>query len=49
MPGIQPREVQIFENGVLQNIRYWTVDPFPLSVALVVLMFIHIWVALKYR
>ncbi len=36
VPGITPRDVQIYENGVLQNIRYFTSDPFPLSVALVI-------------
>ena len=36
VPGITPRDVQVYENNVRQPIRYWTTDPFPLSVALVI-------------
>lgn len=34
--GIDWREVRIYENGVRQRMSYWSVDPFPLSVALVI-------------
>jgi VWFA-related protein len=34
--GIDWREVQVYENGVRQQIRRFTSDPFPLSVALVI-------------
>ena len=36
VPGIDYREVRVYENGVRQKISNFTVDPFPLSVALVV-------------
>ena len=36
VPGITPREVRIYENGLRQQMRFFTVDPFPLSVALVI-------------
>lgn len=36
VPGIDWREVRIFENGVRQRMAFWSVDPFPLSVALVI-------------
>ncbi len=36
VPGIKAREVQVFENGYKQQIRLFTSDPFPLSVALVI-------------
>lgn len=36
VPGIDWREVRIYENGVRQHVSFYTVDPFPLSVALVV-------------
>jgi VWFA-related protein len=36
VPGIKPREVQVFENNLRQHISLFTVDPWPLSVALVV-------------
>jgi VWFA-related protein len=36
VPGINWREVRIYENNVPQRITNFTVDPFPLSVALVI-------------
>ncbi len=36
VPGITPRDVRIYENGLRQAIRLFTVDPIPLSVALVI-------------
>lgn len=36
VPGIHDREVRVFENGLRQPIRFYTTDPFPLSVALVI-------------
>ena len=36
VPGLTPRDVRIFENGTQQTIRLFTVDPFPLSVAIVI-------------
>lgn len=36
VPGIKPREVRIYENGLRQHISVFTVDPWPLSVALVI-------------
>jgi VWFA-related protein len=36
VPGINWREVQVFENNVRQKIQVFTVDPYPLSVALVI-------------
>ena len=36
VPGIQWREVRIYENGLRQQPAVFTVDPFPLSVALVI-------------
>jgi len=36
VPGIPPREIQVFENNVRQRIALFTVDPFPLSVAIVI-------------
>ncbi len=36
VPGLEWRDVRIYENGVRQHITNFTVDPFPLSVALVV-------------
>jgi VWFA-related protein len=36
VPGINWREVRVYENGVPQRITNFTVDPFPLSVALVI-------------
>jgi VWFA-related protein len=34
--GLKARDVQVFENGVPQPIRFFSVDPAPLSVALVI-------------
>lgn len=36
VPGIDWREVRIYENGVRQKMSIFTSDPFPLSVALVI-------------
>jgi VWFA-related protein len=36
VPGITARDVRIYENGVRQPLRFFTSDPFPLSVALVI-------------
>jgi VWFA-related protein len=36
MPGLTWRDVRIYENGVRQQMRLFTVDPFPLSVAVVI-------------
>lgn len=36
VPDISWRDVRVFENGVRQQIKYWSPDPFPLSVAFVV-------------
>jgi VWFA-related protein len=36
VPGIHARDVRVFENGARQPIRFFTTDPFPLSVALVI-------------
>nr|WP_184216107.1 VWA domain-containing protein [Granulicella aggregans] len=36
VPGIDWREVRIYENGVRQRMAIFTSDPFPLSVALVI-------------
>ncbi len=36
VPGIAAREVRIYENGLRQKLDFFTVDPFPLSVALVI-------------
>jgi VWFA-related protein len=36
VPGIQPREVRVYENNVRQQLSLFTTDPFPLSVALVI-------------
>ncbi len=36
VPGITPRDVRVYENGSRQAIRLFTVDPIPLSVALVI-------------
>jgi VWFA-related protein len=34
--GLTWRDVRVYENGVRQQIRYWTVDPFPISAAFVI-------------
>jgi VWFA-related protein len=36
VPGLTWRDTRVFENGVRQHMSYFTVDPFPLSVALVI-------------
>ena len=36
VPGITYREVRVFENNLRQKLAIFTVDPFPLSVALVI-------------
>ncbi len=36
VPGLTARDIRVYENGVLQHITNFTVDPFPLSVALVI-------------
>jgi len=36
VPGLTWRDVRVFENGYRQHIDLFTVDPFPLSVALVI-------------
>jgi VWFA-related protein len=36
VPGLTWRDVRIYENGLFQHMSLFTVDPFPLSVALVI-------------
>ena len=36
VPGLTPRDVRVYENGAQQNVRLFTVDPTPLSVAIVI-------------
>ncbi|MEO6912056.1 MAG: VWA domain-containing protein [Edaphobacter sp.] len=36
VPGLTWRDVRVYENGLRQQLALWTVDPFPLSVALVI-------------
>jgi VWFA-related protein len=36
VPDLTPRDVRIYENGLRQSMRFWTSDPFPLSVAFVI-------------
>ena len=36
VPGIQPREIHVYENNVRQHMQVFTVDPFPLTVAVVI-------------
>lgn len=36
VPGLTYRDFQLYENGVQQRITWFTVDPFPLSVAFVI-------------
>ncbi len=36
VPGLTARDVRVYENGLRQAIRLFTVDPIPLSVALVI-------------
>ncbi len=36
VPGLQSREIHVYENNVRQRMQVFTVDPFPLSVAIVI-------------
>ena len=36
VPGLQPREIHVYENNVRQHMQVFTVDPFPLTVAVVI-------------
>ncbi len=36
VPGLTSRDVHVYENNVRQHMQFWNVDPFPLSVALVI-------------
>ena len=36
VPGLTERDVRVYENGVQQSVRYFTADPNPLSVGLVI-------------
>jgi VWFA-related protein len=36
VPGLTYRDVRVFEDGTLQQMKLFTVDPFPLSVAVVI-------------
>jgi VWFA-related protein len=36
VPGLTYRDVRVYENGVLENVKAFTTDPAPLSVALVI-------------
>jgi VWFA-related protein len=36
VPGLEPRDVQVYENGLLQHVQLFTNDAIPLSVAIVV-------------
>jgi VWFA-related protein len=36
VPGLTWRDVRIYENGTREQLRFFTVDPFPLSVAIVI-------------
>ena len=36
VPDLTWRDVRIYENGLRQQMRYWSPDPFPLSVAFVI-------------
>lgn len=36
VPAIDWREVRVYENGIRQQMRYWSVDPYPLSIAFVI-------------
>lgn len=36
VPGLTERDVRVYENGLLQQVRLFTVDPRPLAVALVI-------------
>ncbi len=34
--GLKPRDIRVYENGLRQQLAFFTTDPFPLSVALVI-------------
>jgi VWFA-related protein len=36
IPGLRWQDVRVYEDGVKQDVRFWSVDPLPLSVALVI-------------
>ena len=36
VPGLESRDIRVYENGLMQHITNFTVDPFPLAVAVVV-------------
>jgi VWFA-related protein len=36
VPGLEPRDVQVYENGLLQHMQLFTNDPIPLSVVIIV-------------
>ena len=36
VPGLDSRDIRVYENGLMQHITNFTVDPFPLSVAVIV-------------
>jgi VWFA-related protein len=36
VPGLRWQDVRVYEDGVKQDVRFWSVDPLPLSVALVI-------------
>jgi len=36
VPGLRWQDVRVYEDGVKQDLRFWSVDPLPLSVALVI-------------
>lgn len=36
VPGLTWRDVRVYENGLRQPLQFWSVDPVPLSVALVI-------------
>ncbi len=36
VPGLTWRDIRVYENGIRQQMKVFTVDPFPLSVALVI-------------
>jgi VWFA-related protein len=36
VPGLTPRDVRVYENGLRQQLRLFSVDPAPLSVAIVI-------------
>lgn len=36
VPGLTPRDVRVYENGLRQHISFFAADPFPLSVAVII-------------